>query len=230
MYENLTEWIKWLEKEGELLRIKEFVDPALDIAARTEAEYQKKGGGKALLFENTGTLYPVITNMFGSTRRMHSALGIESFDELSGKITEFADTVLRDKGGFFNRLNFRMSISQAMKWYPVIKSGHASCQDVVQYSCRLTDLPFLKFRGGDSGRLMNMGIVNSIDRRSGIRNAAVCPMQPVSEDTFAIRWDKHCAIARNLDNYDSYRMPLAVCLGGDPALYYAGYAPIPDQA
>ncbi|MCI2082232.1 MAG: UbiD family decarboxylase [Bacteroidales bacterium] len=229
MYENLSKWIEALEKEGELLRIPEYVDPILEIAVRTELEYEKENGGKALLFENTGTRYPVITNMFGSVKRMHSALGIKSFEELAQKITEFADTVLRDKGGFFNRLNFRMSVSKAMKWYPVIKPGNAPCQDVVQYACDLSKLPILKFREKDSGKLMNMGIVNSMDNSSGIRNAVVCQMHPIGDDTFAIHWDKRCSIARNLDKCESYRMPVAVSLGGDPALYYAGYAPIPDE-
>lgn len=229
MYENLTKWIATLEKEGELTRIKEYVNPELEIAARTEKEYRKKDGGKALLFENTGKDYPLISNMFGSPKRMDLSLGINSFEELASKISIFADTLLRDKGGFFNRLNFRFSISEAMKWYPVIKSGHAPCQDVVQYACRISDLPILKFREKDSTQLMNMGIVNTMDNASGIRNAVVCTMHPISEDSFAIHWDKHCALARNLDKCEGYRLPVAVCLGGDPAFYYAGYAPIPDE-
>jgi UbiD family decarboxylases len=229
MYDNLTEWIDTLEKEGELQRVKEYVNPDLEIAARTEQEYRKKDGGKALLFENTGKDYPLLSNMFGSPKRMHSSLGIRSFDELATKISNFADTLLRDKGGFFNRLNFRFSLGEAMKWYPIMKSGHAPCQDVVQYACRISDLPILKFRKKDSTQLMNMGIVNTMDNVSGIRNAVVCPMHPISEDSFAIHWDKHCALARNLDKCEGYRLPVAVCLGGDPALYYAGYAPLPDE-
>ena len=73
MYNGLKEYVRFLEEKGELRRISEFVDPVLEIACATDIESKKPHGGKALLFENTGTAYPVITNMMGSEVRIYSS-------------------------------------------------------------------------------------------------------------------------------------------------------------
>ena len=65
MFSSLSDYVKFLEAKGELIRIKEFVDPVLEIAEVTDRVSKMPGGGKALLFENTGTRYPVLTNMMG---------------------------------------------------------------------------------------------------------------------------------------------------------------------
>lgn len=64
------------------------VDPVLEIAELTDREAKSPGGGRALLFENTGTPFPVLTNMMGSDRRIAMALGVESVDMLTGRIEE----------------------------------------------------------------------------------------------------------------------------------------------
>lgn len=75
MYKSLKEFVDFLESKDELIRIKEYVDPVLEIAEITDRISKQPGGGKALLFENTGTSYPVLTNMLGSQRRILFALG-----------------------------------------------------------------------------------------------------------------------------------------------------------
>ena len=75
MHRSLSEYIALLEREGELVRIAAPVSPVEEIAEITDRVSKMPGGGKALLFENTGTDFPVLTNMFGSARRMALALG-----------------------------------------------------------------------------------------------------------------------------------------------------------
>ena len=74
MYSNLREYIDRLEREGELIRISAPVSTRFEIAEITDRVVKSEGGGKALLFENTGTDFPVITNMMGSERRIAMAL------------------------------------------------------------------------------------------------------------------------------------------------------------
>ena len=57
-YRDLQQFIERLDKEGELLRIKAYVDPKLEIAEITDRISKLPGGGKALLFENTGYPFP----------------------------------------------------------------------------------------------------------------------------------------------------------------------------
>ena len=63
MYKSLREYVNFLESKDELIRIKEYVNPILEIAEVTDRISKQPGGGKALLFENTGTAFPVLTNM-----------------------------------------------------------------------------------------------------------------------------------------------------------------------
>lgn len=86
MHRSLSEYIALLEREGELVRITAPVSPVEEIAEITDRVSKMPGGGKALLFENTGTEFPVLTNMFGSARRMALALGVGSLGELSERV------------------------------------------------------------------------------------------------------------------------------------------------
>ena len=75
-YKNLLEFINVLEREGELVRIKSYIDPHLEIAEITDRISKSNNGGKALLFENTGYEFPVLMNAYGSEKRMCLALGV----------------------------------------------------------------------------------------------------------------------------------------------------------
>ncbi|MEZ5010753.1 MAG: UbiD family decarboxylase, partial [Bacteroidales bacterium] len=59
-FDGLDNFIERLEKEGELARVRTFADPSLvisEIAHRVTV-----AGGKALLFEKTGTQFPLLIN------------------------------------------------------------------------------------------------------------------------------------------------------------------------
>ena len=72
-----------MEAAGELQRITTKVDPRFEITEITDRISKSEGGGKALLFENTGTDYPVLMNMMGSDKRMAMALGVEDLSDIS---------------------------------------------------------------------------------------------------------------------------------------------------
>ncbi|RYE20186.1 MAG: menaquinone biosynthesis decarboxylase, partial [Sphingobacteriaceae bacterium] len=80
-YKNLQHFIDTLEKAGELVRIKEKIDPKLEITEITDRV--SKQYGPALLFENTGYDFPVLINSMGNYKRMCMALGVESMDDIS---------------------------------------------------------------------------------------------------------------------------------------------------
>ena len=89
-YDTLRDFIAVLEKNGELVRIKAEVDAELEIAEITDRVSKEKGAAnKALLFERvTGSAFPVLTNAFGSMKRMCLALEVESLDEIGQRIKE----------------------------------------------------------------------------------------------------------------------------------------------
>src|SRR6266498_566163 len=85
-YKNLQQFIEVLEREGELVRIKEYVNPKLEISEITDRISKTAGGGKALLFENTGYEFPVLMNAYGSDKRMCLALGVDHLDDVAKEI------------------------------------------------------------------------------------------------------------------------------------------------
>src|SRR5438309_9297239 len=90
-YADLRDFIRALEKHGELKRIPFEMDPYLEI---TEfADRSVKTGGPALLFEKPkGSSVPVLINAFASMRRMQIALGVESVHEIADRIVALLAT------------------------------------------------------------------------------------------------------------------------------------------
>ena len=83
-YRNLQHFIKVLEEAGELIRIKEYVDPNLEITEITDRV--SKNNGPALLFENTGYEFPLLINSMGTEKRMAMALGVNKLDDIAIEI------------------------------------------------------------------------------------------------------------------------------------------------
>ena len=129
MYNGLKEYIRLLDEKGELRHIMEFVDPVLEIACATDIESKKPSGGKALLFENTGTTYPVLTNMMGSEARIRYALVVDSLEGVGARIEDLVDSVLGANKSLRNKLKMLPLLGQAAKWMPRMHKGHA-CRTV----------------------------------------------------------------------------------------------------
>ena len=227
MYYGLKEYARFLEEKGELRRIKEFVNPELEIACATDIESKKPGGGKALLFENTGTAYPVLTNMMGSEARIRYALGVPSLDEIGPRIDALVESVLNGRRGLMGKLKALPLLGKAASWMPRERKGHAPCQDSVQYAAQLSALPILKCWPQDGGRFITLPLVHTASPVTGARNVGMYRMQVLDDATTGMHWHAHKTGAKHLSEC-THRLPVAVCLGGDPVYSYAATAPLPE--
>ncbi len=100
IFQDLREFIHFLEKKKELVRITAEVDPVLEVTEITDRISKK--GGPALLFENPkGSKIPIAINLFGSYQRMSWALGVDDFNTVNKKFSHFlnvdVDLTLRQK-------------------------------------------------------------------------------------------------------------------------------------
>src|SRR5205814_8954525 len=102
MFKNTQHWIKTLEEAGELVRIKEYVNPQLEIAEITDRI--SKHDGPALLFENTGTPFSVLINSMGSEKRMAMALGVKNLDDIGREIEELFHLLAGPKESVLEKL------------------------------------------------------------------------------------------------------------------------------
>jgi 4-hydroxy-3-polyprenylbenzoate decarboxylase len=227
-YESLNEFIQFLEKKGELVRIKDEVDPILEITAIADKVSKSTNGGKALLFEKPkGSAYPLLINAFGSYQRMSWALGVENLEEHAQAIRELLD--LKPPKGFVEKLKFLPKLADIAK-FPPVEVSKAPCQEVVEKDPDLLTLPVLQCWPHDGGRFITFPLVYTSDPETGVRNIGMYRMQVFDGKTTGMHWQVHHGGAGHYRKAEKLgkRLEVAVALGGDPALTYSATAPLPE--
>src|SRR5688572_28983587 len=115
-YRNLADFIQTLEKAGELVRIKTYVNPDLEITEITDRI--SKVYGPALLFENTGYDFPVLINSMGTEKRMAMALGVEKLDDVASEIEGLFKSLTGPKHSFMDKLKMLPQLNDIASWMP----------------------------------------------------------------------------------------------------------------
>lgn len=230
-YTSLNSFIDQLEKAGELIRIKEFVNPQLEITEITDRFSKQGDGGKALLFENNGTNFPLLINAFGSSRRMNLALGVDSLDNIGKRIEDLLVEVTSPKASFMDKLKLLPTLKNISNFMPRKRKGKGKSQEVLMDPADMSKLPVLTCWPSDGGPFVTLPMVITKDPENNIRNVGMYRMQVFDKDLTGMHWHKHKVGARHFEAYKRLKkkMPVAVALGGDPALTYAATAPLPDN-
>ena len=240
-YRSFRHFLETLEQAGELTRIADPVDTNLLITEWADREMKSPGGGKALLFEQPivdgpVSKFAVAINTMGSRKRIAMALGRESIDEIAQEI----QLILKAKPPTDLREGFALLRQGIHLLHARPKQVRdAACQEIVHKiesdagradDFSLRDLPILKCWPKDGGRFITLPNVHSRDPETGARNVGVYRMQIFDERTTAMHWQVHKVGARHGKRYyeRNEKMPVAVTLGGDPALSFSATAPLPD--
>ncbi|MFI3317092.1 MAG: menaquinone biosynthesis decarboxylase [Rikenellaceae bacterium] len=233
MYSNLQDFVDHLERHGELIRISAKVSTECEITEIVDRVSKSTGGGKALLFENCGTQFPVLVNMMGSERRMSMVAGVEELADLTRSIDSLLRSATSPMDSVWDKLKMLPLLGEVSKWMPRKIKGRGACQQVqlLGDDARLSLLPILKCWGFDGGRFITLPMVNTIDPDTGVRNVGMYRMQVLDDHTTGMHWHIHKTGARHYDAYKrrGERMPVSVALGGDPTYTYAATAPMPEN-
>lgn len=230
-YRNQQHFIEALEKAGELIRIKTFVDPKLEIAEITDRISKQPGGGKALLFENTGYDFPVLMNAYGSEKRMCMALGVNHLDDVAREIESLFKLLSAPREGVLDKLKLLPKLGQFASWMPSVKSGRGECQEIVMSTPDITQLPVITCWPKDGGPFVTLPVIHTKDPNTNTRNVGMYRMQVFSPLLTGMHWHKHKVSAKHFSEYKKLnkRMPVAVALGGDPVYAYSATAPLPEN-
>jgi 4-hydroxy-3-polyprenylbenzoate decarboxylase len=229
VYSGLSGYIRYLEENNELQRIKVFVDPVLEI---TEvADRVTKSGGKALLFENTGTNFPVLINAFGSEKRMSMAIRRNYPGEAGQEIEKTLREISAPSGNFLNILSRLPGLIKLSGILPVRSSKKGRCQQVIHFDPDLGILPVMKCWPSDGGRFITLPIVHTIHPESGHTNAGMYRMQIIDNKTTAMHWQIHKTGANHFEAWKKTgkNMPVSVALGGDPVYTFSATTPLPEN-
>ena len=213
-YSDLRDWIRTLDKAGELVRIRQPISPYLEmseIADRTAKLYKgtTKAGGPALLFENV-TGHPgaqVLMNQFGSLRRMHLALETDSLDAIANRIR----TLLHPPTpvGFIDKLKLLPRLAEVGSFFPrVVAREDAACKQVIHKSTELggkgidlPQIPVLTTWPEDGGPFITLPCVITRDPRSGKRNVGMYRMQVYDRQTTGMHWQRQKNAAEQLRDH-----------------------------
>ena len=230
-WKNQQQFIDALEKAGELVRIKAYVNPKLEMAEITDRMSKQPGGGKALLFENTGYDFPVLMNAYGSEKRMCMALGVNHLDDVAKEIETLFKLLSAPKEGIIDKLKLLPKLSQFASWMPKVKSGRGECQEIMMQIPDITKLPVITCWPKDGGPFVTLPIIHTKDPNTHSRNVGMYRMQVFGPTLTGMHWHKHKVSAKHFNEYKKLnkRMPIAVALGGDPVYAYSATAPLPEN-
>ncbi|HOV84768.1 MAG TPA: menaquinone biosynthesis decarboxylase [Syntrophobacteraceae bacterium] len=228
-YRNLREFVEALDRAGELLRIPAPVSRHLEITHITDLASKAPAGGKALLFERVeGFDFPVLTNAFGSERRICMALGVSDLESLAGRLRRFIE--IKPPKSLKDGLKLLPLGLDVFRFLPR-KVRRAPCQEVV-YRGRDADLgkiPVLQCWPQDGGPFVTLPVVITRSLETGRRNAGMYRLQVYDARTTGMHWHIHKDGSHYYQEYRraGKRMPVAVAVGTDPATTYAATAPMP---
>jgi 4-hydroxy-3-polyprenylbenzoate decarboxylase len=232
-YKGYREFLEELEKRGELKRISQRVSAELEI---TEiADRVVKSGGPALLFENVeGSSFPVAINAFATRKRMSLALSVEDLEEHARRIEALTKLPGNMPGSLLGKALLLPGLAQiGQSAAPKTIARSAPCQEVVKRGAdaKLSELPILKCWPLDGGRFITLPLVFTQDPDTGKRNVGMYRVQVYDDHTAGMHWQRHKVGSRHYAQCEAQGkdIPVAIVLGGDPAITYSATAPLPDE-
>ncbi len=228
-YSSLQDCINDLEKNGHLIRVKEEVDPNLEMAAIHLRIHE--AGGKAILFEKVkGTKYQCVSNIFGTNERMHF-LFREHFSTMQQLIDVKSNPMAYLKKPFKN-------ISLALKAFKALpKKLNAKASDYFE-EIQIQDLPLIKHWEMDGGAFVTLPQVYSEDidqpgimqSNLGMYRIQLSGNDYVMNKEIGLHYQLHRGIGVHQTKSNAKGLPLKVSIfvGGPPSHSLAAVMPLPE--
>ena len=232
-FRDLRDFIKLLEKEGELKRIQTEVDPYLEVTEISDRTL--RSNGPALLFENLkGSKIPMLTNLFGNTRRIALAMGQENIEGLRdvGKLLAFLKEPEPPKG--WKDLWQTLPSYKSVLNMPANVRKSAPCQEVIIEgdAIDLNLLPIQTCWPGDVAPLITWPLVITKGPEKERQNLGIYRMQLAGPNKLIMRWLSHRGGALDFREWQQAHpdepFPISIAIGADPATILATVTPVPD--
>ena len=226
MHSSLRTFLDLLVRENEITNVKAEVDPYLEVAEIHRRVIEQ--GGPVLLFERVnGSRYPVVTNLFGTQRRIELAFGPKP-ELLVREMVQVAELLLPPRP---SELWKHRSLGREVLRLGTRNTSRSPVTQVVDRPARLNDLPVLTTWQEDGGPFITLPLVYTENPVTRKHNLGIYRMQIYDAKTTGLHWQIqkgggfHYAEAERLDQ----ALPVTVFLGGPPALILAAIAPLPED-
>lgn len=226
MHKNLRSFVETLRAENELIEIEAEVDPYLEIAEIHRRTIDEQG--KALLFKNVkNSSFPVITNLFGTAKRIDLAFGKKP-QELVKKAVEMVEVLLPPQPK--KLWDFRDLAFSALK-LGTKKVRKAPVLEVCRQPANLEEIPLLQLWHEDGGHFITLPLVYTESPSSGKHNLGMYRIQRYDAETTGIHWQIHKGGGYHYGEAEqkSESLPVTIFLGGAPAMILSAIAPLPED-
>ncbi|HLA10730.1 MAG TPA: UbiD family decarboxylase [Pyrinomonadaceae bacterium] len=226
MHRSLHTFLDLLSRENQLLTVNASVDPYLEIA-----EIHRRviaSGGPALFFQNVkGSRFPVVTNLFGTNRRIELAFGRKP-EKLVRDAVSVAQALLPPRPA---ELWKQRSLALELLKLGTKRTSRAPVTQVVERPPRLKQLPVLTTWHEDGGPFLTLPLVYTEHPRTGKHNLGIYRMQIYDDSAAGLHWQIHKGGGFHYNEAESLAqsLPVTVFLGGPPALIAAAVAPLPED-
>jgi len=222
---DLRSFIKYLETNGELIRITQQVDPDQEVTVIQHKVMDRKG--PALLFENVkGSHYSIVSNLFGTKKRVNMVfkgspekVGNEIYKLYEQIVPPNLGNLWKSRKGLLNIVKSRL---RKVKKGPILET--------VQEPADLNKLPVLTCWPKDGGAFFTLPLVHTVDPVDGRGNLGIYRLQRFDATSTGMHWQIekggsfHFCRAKEL----ARPLPVSVILGGPPILTIAAVAPLPE--
>jgi UbiD family decarboxylase len=226
MHPNLRSFLDLLRSEKDLVTIDTEVDPYLELAEIHRRVIER--GGPAILFKRVkGSRYPVVTNLFGTAKRIELAFGTKP-EEFVKELVAIAESLLPP-----NRRELwkhRSLVRDALK-LGTKNVARGPVTEVIDRPGRLDELPVLTTWQEDGGPFLTLPLVYTEHPITGKHNLGIYRMQVYDAEAAGLHWQIqkgggfHYRAAEELNE----PLPVTVFLGGPPALMISAIAPLPED-
>ncbi|CAM3128917.1 4-hydroxy-3-polyprenylbenzoate decarboxylase [Vibrio rarus] len=231
---DLRDFIALLEKEGQLKRISHPVDPHYEMTEISDRTL--RAGGPALLFENPiGYSMPVLTNLFGTSKRVALGMGRQQVSDLRevGKLLAYLKEPEPPKG-FKDALD-KLPVFKQVLNMPAKRLRRAKCQEIIWQGddVDLDQLPVMSCWAGDVAPLLTWGLTITKGPNQKRQNLGIYRQQKLSKNKVIMRWLAHRGGALDLRDWVAANpgkpFPVSVAFGADPATILGAVTPVPDS-
>jgi UbiD family decarboxylase len=226
MHPSLRTFLDLLARENEIITVKTEVDPYLELAEVHRRVISE--GGPALLFERVkGSRYPVVTNLFGTDRRLDLAFGPKP-EALVRDMVHVAESILPPRPA---ELWKHRSLALDFLKLGTTSTSRSPITQVVDRPARLDQLPVLTTWQEDGGPFITLPLVYTENPVTRKHNLGIYRIQIHDAHTTGLHWQIqkgggfHYHEAERLNQ----SLPVTVLLGGPPALILAAIAPLPED-
>jgi len=241
-YGDLRGFLEALERLGELRRVAEPVSVRLDMTVLSHRILL--AAGPALIFEkatNEGSSYkiPVVTNLFGTPKRVALGMGAADVGELRDVGLMLASLKEPEPPRGLGDTGRLLQMAKSLWDMKPVKVRQAPCQQVVQEgpAVDLAALPVQTCWPGDVAPLITWGLVvtrgpQNVPRPRSRQNLGIYRQQVIGRSQVIMRWLPHRGGALDFRDFaianPGRPFPIAVALGADPATILGAVTPVPD--